>query len=135
MKARKVNESIELLSLKVDFSRRSVFNVTFQTIYCRERTLVPNGIGAGAPPTTSVIQFKCLRIIGNHPRRTPTSNLHNSLNIEPVRVLIHRLADKFFAHCHLHPNPLVQQIGNCTVADLTNLCKKYKHKRTKHILL
>jgi len=31
-----------------------------------------------------VIQSKCLRVIGNHPRRTPTSHLHNSLNIQPI---------------------------------------------------
>jgi len=61
--------------------------------------------------------------------------MHNSLHIEPIPFLIHRLTDKFFTHCPLHPNPLVKQIGNCTLADLTNLYKKYKHKRTKHILL
>src|SRR5215469_2493375 len=55
-----------------------------------------------------VIQSKCLRAIGNHPRRTPTSHLHNSLNIEPIPVVIHRRTDKFFAHYPLHPNPLVQ---------------------------
>ena len=75
------------------------------------------------------------RFIGYNPRCTPTSSLHNSLNIEPIRVLIHRLPDKFFAYCPLHPNPLVQQIENCTPADLTNLYKKYKHKRMMHILL
>ena len=42
---------------------------------------------------------------------------------------------KIFTHCPLHPNPLVQQIGIYTLADLTNLYKKYKHKRTKLILL
>jgi len=82
-----------------------------------------------------VIQSKCFRVIGNHPRPTPTSHLHNSLNIEPIPVIIHRLTDKFFAHCPAHPNPLVQHIGNYTLADLTNLFKKYKHKHTKHILL
>jgi len=41
-----------------------------------------------------------------------------------------------FTHCPLHPNsPLVQQIGNYTLADLPNLYKKYTHKRTKPILL
>jgi hypothetical protein len=81
-----------------------------------------------------VIQSKNLRVIGNHPNRTPTSHLHNSLNIKPIPVLIHRLTDKFFAHCPSHPNLPVQQIGNYTVADLTNLCKKYKQKLMKHIL-
>jgi hypothetical protein len=58
-----------------------------------------------------------------------------SLTIYSIGVLIHRLTDKFFSHCPLHPNPLVQQIGNYTLADLTNFYKTYKHKRTKHILL
>jgi len=44
--------------------------------------------------------------------------------IQPIRVLIHRLTDKYFAHCPSHPTPLVQQIGNYTLADLTKLCKK-----------
>jgi len=56
-------------------------------------------------------------------------------NIEPIPVLSHQLPDKFFPHCPLHANPLVQQIGNSPLADLTNLYKKYKHKRMKHILL
>ena len=55
--------------------------------------------------------------------------------IEPIPVLNRRLTDKFFAHYPLPPNPLVQKTGNYILADLTNLYKKYKHKRTKHILL
>jgi hypothetical protein len=35
MKAQKVKEIVELFSLKVDARRRSVFNMTFQTTYCR----------------------------------------------------------------------------------------------------
>ena len=72
----------------------------------------------------------------------PTSHLHNSLNVQPIPVLIHPLTDKLFAHCpslpltapHT-PNPPVQQIRNYTLADRTNLYKRYKHNRTKHILL
>ena len=82
-----------------------------------------------------VIQSKCLPVIGNHPRPTPTSHLYYTLNIEPIPVLIHCLNDKHFGHCPLHPNPLVQQIGNYTLTDLTNLYRKYEHKYTKHILL
>jgi hypothetical protein len=55
--------------------------------------------GSHAPPITSdsqVIQSKYLPVIGNHPRRTPTSYQHNSLNIQPKSVLIQRLTDKFF---------------------------------------
>jgi hypothetical protein len=59
----------------------------------------------------------CLRVIDNHPRRTPTtSHLHDTLNIETIRIIIHRLPAKFVAHCPSHPKPLVQQIGNYTVA-------------------
>ena len=45
-----------------------------------------------------LFQSECLRVIGNHPRGTPTFHLHKSLNIEPIPVLIHHLTDKFFAH-------------------------------------
>jgi hypothetical protein len=43
------------------------------------------------------------------------------LNIQPIFVLIHHLTDKIFAHCPSHLNPLFQQIGNYTLADLANL--------------
>ena len=66
-----------------------------------------------------VIQYKCLRVICIHPRRTPTSHLHNSLNIEPIPVIIHGITDKFIAHCPTHPTPLVQQGGNYILAGLT----------------
>ena len=52
-----------------------------------------------------IIQSKYLRVIGNHPRRTHISHLHNPLNIEPIPVLIHRLTDKFYAHRPLTPQP------------------------------
>ena len=63
---------------------------------------------------------KCFRGTGNHPRPTPTSHLQNSLNIQPIPVLIHRLTDEFFAHCPLHSNLLVQQTGNYTLAEVTS---------------
>jgi hypothetical protein len=74
------------------------------------------------------IQSKRLRVIGNHPRHTPISHLHNFLNIHPIPILIHRLTAKFFAHRPSYPKPLVQQIGNYTAADRTNLYKTYQHK-------
>jgi hypothetical protein len=63
--------------------------------------------------------------------------LPTTVTIKTPGVLIHRLTDKFFAHRPLHPNAEVQQIGSCTVAYLTNLYEKYKykHKRTKRILV
>jgi len=82
-----------------------------------------------------VFLSKYLRVFGNHPRSSLTSNLHYILNTEHLLVIIHRLTAKFFALCHPHPNPPVQQIGNYTLADLTYMYRKYKHKRTKHVLL
>jgi len=58
----------------------------------------------------SVTQSKCLRVIGNFSRRIPTYHLHDTLNIEPIRFIIHRLAAKCVAHCPSQPNPLVQQM-------------------------
>ena len=57
------------------------------------------------PTWIQVIEPKCLLVIGNHPRRTPTSHLHNSLNIDPIPVLAHRISDKFFAQLPLTPQP------------------------------
>ena len=58
-----------------------------------------------------VIQSKCLRVIGNHPRRTPTSHLHCTLNTEPIPVVIQRPTAKLFAHCPSHPNPQSNKQG------------------------
>jgi len=82
-----------------------------------------------------VIQSECLRVIGNHPRRTPTSHPHNSINIEPIPILVHHLNPQMFRLLPRTPISLVQQLGNYTLADLPNLYNKCKHKRTKHILL
>ena len=82
-----------------------------------------------------VIQSKCLRVIGNFPRRIPTSHVHDTLNIEPIRLIIHRLAAKYFAHRLSHPNPLALQIANYILADRTAVHKKYNHEWTKHVLL
>jgi hypothetical protein len=38
----------------------------------------------------------------------------------------HGLTVKFFAHCHSHPKTLVQQIGNYTLAEFTNMYMKCK---------
>jgi hypothetical protein len=55
--------------------------------------------------------------------------------VESLSVPIHSLTDKCFARCPLYPNPPGQQIRNYTLADLTNLYKKYIRKYTNHILL
>ena len=96
---------------------------------------------SGVPPSPSnylshqVIQSRCLQVIGNYPTCTPTSHLHDTLNNEPIPVIIHQLKAKFFSHCTSNPNPLVQQITIYTLTNLTTIYKKYKHKGPKHILL
>jgi len=82
-----------------------------------------------------LLQSKCLRVIGNNPRRTPISHLHSALNLEPIHEFIYRLTDTFFYNCSTHPNPLVRQIGNYTLPDLHKQYRKYIHKWTKHLLL
>jgi len=47
------------------------------------------------PRTPQVIKSKCLRVIGNYPRRSPTSHLHDPLNDEPIAVFILRLRVQF----------------------------------------
>ena len=64
-----------------------------------------------------VIQSKCLRVIGNHPRCTSASFLHDTVNMEPIPIIIHRLAAKLFCS---HLKRLLQQIANYTLADKTN---------------
>jgi hypothetical protein len=82
-----------------------------------------------------ISQSKCLRVIGNYPRRTAIPYLHAVLNIVPIRDLIYRLTATFFGSCPAHPNPLISSKGNYTLADLRRQYTKYIHKRPKHILL
>jgi len=53
----------------------------------------------------------------------------------PIRQFIYNLTDKFFVRCPAHSNPLIRNIGNYTLEDLHRRYPKYRHKRTKHILL
>jgi len=64
------------------------------------------------------LQSKCLRVIGNYPRRTPIPRLHATLHVAPIRYFIYHLTANFFDSCSAHPNPLVRSIGNCSLADL-----------------
>jgi len=43
-----------------------------------------------------ILQSKCLRVIGNYPRRTTITQLHTAVNLEPIHEFIYRLTDKFF---------------------------------------
>src|SRR5215475_7268099 len=80
-----------------------------------------------------VYQSKCLRVIGNFPRRTPITNLHAHLQMIPILQFIYLLTDKLFMSCPAHPNTLVRNTGNSTTEDLHRQYTKYIHKRIKHI--
>jgi hypothetical protein len=80
-----------------------------------------------------ISQFKCLRAIGNFPRRTPIPHLHTTLNVTPIRDFIYHLTANFLDRCPAHPNLLARSIGNYSLVD-HHQYKKYIHKRPKHIL-
>jgi len=82
----------------------------------------------------AVLLSKCLRFIGNFPRRTPIPRLHTTLNDTPIRDFIYHLTANFFDRCPAHPNLLVRSKGNYSLADLHRQYKKYIHKCPKHIL-
>jgi hypothetical protein len=82
-----------------------------------------------------VYQSKCLRVIGDFPRRTHISNVHVYLQIIPIRQFICHLTDKFFVSCPVHPNPLIRSTGNYILEDVHRQYTKYRHKRIKHKLL
>ena len=44
-----------------------------------------------------ILQSKCLRVIGDYPRRTPIPYLHSTLSLEYIRTFIYRLTEKFFS--------------------------------------
>jgi hypothetical protein len=71
---------------------------------------------------------KCLRAIGNYPRRTPIPPIHSTLKIEHLYEFIYRLSENFFLQFSTHQKPLVHQIGDYTMADLQDRYKKYIHK-------
>jgi len=65
----------------------------------------------------------------------PIPTLHTLLHSVPIKSFIYKLTDCFFIRCSNHPNPLIRHIGNYSLADLLHQYPKYRHKRTKHILL
>jgi hypothetical protein len=82
-----------------------------------------------------ILQSKCLRVIGNYPRRTPIPRLRTALNVAHIRDFIYHLTDNVFDSCPAHSNSLVHSIGNYTLADLHCQYKKYTQKQPKHLLL
>jgi len=78
---------------------------------------------------------KCIRVVGNYPRRTPIPLIHSNLNILSIRDFIYHLTDTFYNRCLNHPNPLISSIGKYSLSDLRYQYKKYIHKRAKRILL
>jgi hypothetical protein len=85
---------------------------------------------SGAPhaPTAASDSKLSSQNVSESPVITPTSHLHYTANIEPICFIIYPLKARIFPHCPSHPNPLVQQMGNYTLADLTNVYRNYKHK-------
>jgi len=81
-----------------------------------------------------ILQSKCLRVIGDYPRRTPIHYFHSTLSLEYIHTFIYRLTENFFQQCITHSNTLISQIGNYSLPDLLAQYKKYIHKRTKHLL-
>ena len=82
-----------------------------------------------------IVFKKCLRVIRNHPRRTLTYHLHNTLKFEPIPIIIHLPTAKFFAHCPSHLKPSTQlKNRELNSSHLTAMYKKHKHNRPKHIL-
>jgi hypothetical protein len=82
-----------------------------------------------------ILQSKCLRVIGDYPRRTLIPHLHSTLSLEFIHTFIYRLTEKFFQKCATHPNPLISQIENYSLPDLLAQYTKYTHERTKHLQL
>jgi hypothetical protein len=82
-----------------------------------------------------VLQNKCLRIIGNAPRRTPITELHYELGVEHIRTYMLHISARFYDKCEAHNNPLVANIGRYDLSELHTMYKRYSHKRPKHALL
>ena len=101
------------------------------------RSMITNAapVWSSTSPTNyrhlQVHQSKCLRVIGDFPRRTSISKLHAHLQIIPVCQFIYHLTDKFFVSCPVHPKPLIRNRGNYTLEDLHRQYTKYRHKRIK----
>ena len=72
--------------------------------------------------TLQVQQNKFLRIIGNYPRYTKITKIHDELGIETVHEYIMNLSKKYYAKIKNHNNPLVKNI-------VYNKNSKYIHKR------
>jgi len=82
-----------------------------------------------------ILQSKCVRVIGDYPRRTSIHYLHSTLSLEYIHTFIYRLTEKYFQQFTTHSNPLVSHIGIYSVHELLAKYRKYTHKRTQHLLL
>jgi hypothetical protein len=71
-----------------------------------------------------ILQSKCLRVIGNYPRRIPIPRFHAALNVATIRDFIYHLTDNFFGSYPAHPNPFFRSIENYTLTDLHRQYKK-----------
>jgi hypothetical protein len=74
-------------------------------------------------------------VIGNSLSGTHVSQLHDTLNVEPIEDIIQRLIATLCATCPSHPKSLVQNIGDYTLNDLSFMNKNINIKESKHNLL
>ena len=85
---------------------RTLSSFQTQNVFCLSVCL---SAAPHAPPTTSHSKSSSPNISESPsvtiPDVPPTSHLHNSLNIQPIPLLIHRLTDKFFAQYPFTPQP------------------------------
>jgi len=131
---------LQLFPLLAGDSALSIPNkITLYELFIRSVLTYAAPVWSNTPSSNyrllQILQSKCLRVVGNYPRRTSIPRLLAALNIIPIREFIYHLTANFFDSCPTHPNPLVRSIGDYSLADLHRQYKKYIHKRPKHLLL
>jgi len=73
-----------------------------------------------------ILQSKCVRVIGDYPRRTPPYTTSTPLSHSSTFILSSTGWRKnFFQQCTTHSNPLISQIGNYSLPDLLAQYRKY----------
>jgi len=119
--------SRRVTSVNIYQQKRVTFKLTLHKLLIRPILTYATPVWSNASNTNyrhlQTLQSKCLRVIGNYPKRNPIHFLHSSLNIEPIYEFIYRLSEKFFHQCSIYHNPLVRQIGDYTIVDLQHQYK------------
>jgi hypothetical protein len=52
-----------------------------------------------------ILQSKCLRVIGDYPRRTPVPYLHSTFSLEFIHTFIYPADREFFSEVYCTPQP------------------------------